>query len=327
MNKYSIKTLNILRRLYRILMNQNNANIFLSGQTDDFVQYKEQQASDEISKILLQDKPCMIARVGEIEMQCLTNIYFINLEKALFRKIVDYVSNKSISFWWDDYTIKTMRNNAGFFPPTENNLQKFYNLMLESMINVDVLGSWLRQEIVFKDYLKNAKNVRFKDLEPYYHSKPWSKALEGKKVLVIHPFSESIDNQYKNRRFLFENKDILPNFELKTLKAVQSIAGNETQYEDWFEALDSMKRQICNIDFDIAIIGCGAYGFVLASYIKDIGKKAIHLGGPTQVMFGIIGKRWEEDPVVSKFINKYWVRPIETECPSDRDNVEGGCYW
>ena len=50
-----------------------------------------------------------------------------------------------------------------------------------------------------------------------------------------------------------------------------------------------MKNQIVKTDFDIAIIGAGAYGFSLAAFIKKIGKKAVHLGGPTQVLFGIKG--------------------------------------
>ena len=87
---------------------------------------------------------------------------------------------------------------------------------------------------------------------------------------------------------------MLPDFELKTIKAVQTIAGQKSEFETWFDALESMKDQISKTDFDIAIIGCGAYGFPLASYVKDLGKQAIHLGGVTQLLFGIKGKRWEE---------------------------------
>ena len=40
-------------------------------------------------------------------------------------------------------------------------------------------------------------------------------------------------------------------------------------------------------NFDIALIGCGAYGFPLAAFVKGIGKKAVHIGGPLQLFFGI----------------------------------------
>ncbi|WP_274095727.1 hypothetical protein [Riemerella anatipestifer] len=40
----------------------------------------------------------------------------------------------------------------------------------------------------------------------------------------------------------------------------------------WFDALEDMKNKIDLVDFDVAIIGCGAYGLPLASYIKNKGK-------------------------------------------------------
>lgn len=74
-------------------------------------------------------------------------------------------------------------------------------------------------------------------------------------------------------------------------KSVQSIAGQKTPYKDWFEALEKMKNDIAKIDFDVAIIGCGAYGLPLAGYIKEeLHKKSIHIGGGTQLLFGIKGK-------------------------------------
>ena len=48
-----------------------------------------------------------------------------------------------------------------------------------------------------------------------------------------------------------------------------------------------MKKQIESVEFDIAIIGCGAYGMPLSLFVKDLGKKAIHLGGNVQYLFGI----------------------------------------
>lgn len=44
------------------------------------------------------------------------------------------------------------------------------------------------------------------------------------------------------------------------------------------------------INFDTAIIGCGAYGMPLAAQIKNAGRQAIHLGGAVQLLFGIKGE-------------------------------------
>ena len=88
-----------------------------------------------------------------------------------------------------------------------------------------------------------------------------------------------------------------------------------------------MKEQIRKIDFDIAIIGCGAYAFPLGAYVKKLGKKAIVLAGATQILFGIKGRRWDNHPVISKLYNEYWVRPKENEKPKQYSRIEGGCYW
>lgn len=69
------------------------------------------------------------------------------------------------------------------------------------------------------------------------------------------------------------------------------------------------------IDFDIAIIGCGAYGMPLAAKLKKTGKQAIHLGGETQLLFGIKGKWWEENypSKIASCFNEYWGYPADSE--------------
>ena len=91
-----------------------------------------------------------------------------------------------------------------------------------------------------------------------------------------------------------------------------------------------MIADIAKIDFDIALLGCGAYGFPLAAFIKrDLGRQAVHIGGATQLLFGIRGGRWETNPksrVLSLF-NSAWVRPEEKERPPNFQQHEGGAYW
>ena len=84
-----------------------------------------------------------------------------------------------------------------------------------------------------------------------------------------------------------------------------------------------MENEISRKDFDVALIGCGAYGFPLAAYVKRLGKQAIHVGGPLQLYFGIKGKRWDN----SGLYNEYWISPSDNERPKNLNKVEGGCYW
>ena len=189
------------------------------------------------------------------------------------------------------------------------------------------------EDFYIKNNMKSLSNISYLlDIEPWSNDyKHWSTALSGKKVLVIHPFEESIKSQYLNKDNIFKGTEILPDFKLKTLKAVQTIANEkDNRFKNWFDALEYMYSEAMKIEFDIAIIGCGAYGLPLASKIKMSGKQAIHLGGATQLMFGIKGKRWEENEAfgyVRKFFNESWIYPNENERPKYANKVENGCYW
>lgn len=186
---------------------------------------------------------------------------------------------------------------------------------------------WENEELFSDIFKPDIMFGRLEDMEPYDYDKPWSMALSGKKVLVVHPFAKSIELQYAKRKLLWDNQNVLPDFELKTIKAIQTIAGEKSSFNNWFEALDYIKKRMDETDYDVAIIGCGAYGFHLAAHAKRTGHVAIHLGGATQILFGIKGKRWENIPEVSKFFNEHWVNPLPEETPMNKDKVEGGCYW
>ena len=88
-----------------------------------------------------------------------------------------------------------------------------------------------------------------------------------------------------------------------------------------------MYKEAMKIDFDVAIIGCGSYGFPLAAMLRKSGKIAVHMGGATQLLFGIKGRRWEEREQFKAIMNDYWVRPDESEVPQNAVTVENGCYW
>ena len=287
----------------------------------------KQYANELIYQKLISDKPCMISRIGATEMLNLMNYLGVK-NKTNYRNYSTYIQGKTPSWWWDKSALKQLQNWSGFFPATIENAEKFCELIINDFPYIDILGSWLKEESFFQKELINAKRVVLEDLEPFFAPNPWTRALEGKKVLVIHPFSETIEKQYNKRELLFEN-NLLPAFELKTIKAVQSIAGLKTGYADWFEALESMKDKISSTNFDICIIGAGAYGLHLAAHVKRSGKKAVHLGGVTQLLFGIIGKRWEDFlfwPYKNLF-NKHWVHPSNDERPTNAEKIEDACYW
>ncbi|MBO0590872.1 hypothetical protein I2486_05570 [Cellulophaga sp. E16_2] len=289
-------------------------------------------ASQLIFDTLISNEPCMIARFGAFELNTVVNYLGVKSDK---KNALNYIRGNEPDWWWTQSLIQYMHTNAGFFPPTVDKIEEFCKLMINDIPEVDILGSWLSNEKFVKTILQS-EEVHIRLLEPFWAKTPWTKALAGKKVLVVHPFNKTIEEQYKKRKVLFKN-EILPEFELITIPAVQSI-GNNNDFTDWFEALDYMKNKIDKVDYDICLIGAGAYGFPLAAHVKRSGKKAVHLGGSLQLLFGIRGKRWEDPNYgvkkwdiptgsYSSLINENWVRPGENEKPKNANAVEGACYW
>ncbi|GEO07609.1 hypothetical protein [Segetibacter aerophilus] len=306
----------MVKRAYYLY--QNIISQLTGGSYD--VPYKQKifgaaEGNDIISQLLTADEPFMVSRFGSTELAIIYHYERFKYKKRIF---------------WKADIIKDLQEGGGVFPPTEAILKEFSKLYLDCAGDVDLLGVWFKpgENVITNGFCKKARLTKLEGLEPYYFDNPWSRLLEDKRVLVIHPFEESIKYQYNNKRaLLFPDRNILPPFVLSTIKATQSFAYNQTPFEDWFQALEFMYKQINEVDFDVAIIGAGAYGLPLASYIKRKGKKAIHLGGATQVLFGIKGRRWDERSEISALYNDNWKRPYPSEYPQSAEIVEEGCYW
>ena len=273
------------------------------------------ETQEYIRQIIVDGKPALIARFGSNEAHCTAEGLGIIYGKK--KKFSPKILNR-------------MHLNAGVFPYGETMALRFSEISAEAAAQVDLLGWW---SSYMQDYLalevckKDVVLSKLGHLEPYYSDKPWSAALKGKKVLVIHPFKASIEQQYQKRELLFENPDMLPEFELTVVQAVQTIAGQkDDRFETWEDALNYMYDEAMKQDFEIAIIGCGAYGMPLAAKLKQAGKIAIHLGGATQLLFGIKGARWDNN-LGKKLYNEHWVRPMDCEVPEASKKVENGCYW
>lgn len=271
-----------------------------------------QKSSSELFQALGKPLPFAAIRFGAVELSCLNNYEKIRL--GFSRKFKDSV-------------VMSMKKNAGFFPTTQDNLNFYSKYMFSHLPEADYLGiSGIHMEdYFFRNFTSDALPIQNWALDPLLGQ--WSHLLKGKRVLVISPFAEQIESQYQKREKLFlSNPSILPDFHLMTIKAVQTIADQlDPRFENWFEALDYMKVEILKFDFDIALVGAGAYGSPLCLYIKSLKKQAIQTGGATQLLFGIIGRRWEDREYVKRHINADWIRPKEQ--PTGFQTVEKGCYW
>ena len=281
-----------------------------------------------IATTITQNNPHLISRLGTVEAELVE--FFVNHQRRGECHFPDTLK-------------RSIRLNAGFFPAEDEPLSRFSRDYLNDLEQVDILGIrssrtesqyWPLEAWFVKNYANRAKLVDLESLMPMGNPLSWTKSLRGKRVLVIHPFAATILQQFEKRLLLFADSDFLPDCEVDVIQAVQSHGENagSTGFASWHEATESMSLEIDKRDFDVAIVGAGAYGLPLAAHCKKRGKLAIHIGGATQLLFGILGKRWtnpssSDSKAVIPLVNEHWVGPAVEEYPSGAAKVEDGCYW
>lgn len=240
-------------------------------------------SNDFIYRKLLDDEPFFAERIGANELECMVEYYYmLNREKG------------GTSSYHDNLKL-VMKRGAGFYPTEDSYLDRMVQIYTKNFQNMDFIWNmWLSrfENMLYMRFYNIRQNIgKYKDTAFLYDiEKPWTEALYGKKVLVIHPFEQSIKQNYENREKLHKNKKLLLEFKLITFKPVQSIADEMPGFSDWFEALESMEQKISNIDFDIALIAAGAYGLPLAEYCKSIGKKALYIWDGCNFILALKGK-------------------------------------
>ncbi len=272
------------------------------------------EGNAKIKELILSGRPFACCRWGTSEIECL-----IQLDKNSIWGTTNLPEEA------ESYRLCDNDNGLG--------IQKFGELSREACENADIICVW--NKWLEDYYVSTIKGIKKKYvgtanmLEAYDFENPWTEALEGKKVLVVSPFAELIESQYeKHREQLFKNRKILPLFQLETLQSVWAFGvAKDARFKDWVEAYEYLYREIMKKDFDIALLGCGPFGIWLAPRIKQAGKSAIQIGGALQILFGIKGKRWENQEAFQQMFNEYWVYPENPQSEIDLSKVDDGCYW
>jgi hypothetical protein len=150
--------------------------------------------------------------------------------------------------------------------------------------------------------------------------------MSGRKVLAISSFDGLIEQQYSSGNVYKIYERFPPLSGLSTIKFPYCFLNNGP-HQNYFETLDAVFGEIRNIDFDIALLGCGAYGHMLCHRIhEELNKDAIYIGGSIQTIFGILSKR--EKDCSNLPVNEYWITDIpEQYKPANYKSIENGCYW
>tara|TARA_R100000008_G_scaffold86896_1_gene82569 strand:- start:509 stop:1345 length:837 start_codon:yes stop_codon:yes gene_type:complete len=276
----------------------------------------EVEGNNLIRDALIQGNPFSAGKLGAGECRALSNY--------LHHKI-----HGINPIQWPSYPHIELFHGAGVFPPSPETFTQFCGIFLESLKTLDIAGVWQNEleEFILQYASPQSSFCNARGLEPYYHEDPWTRYLEGKTLLVISPFIESISTQLPKITDVWRDKPLFPNVKVATLKIPFSAATTPSPFSSWEDGLLKLQDAVKTIDFDIAIVGAGAWSLPLISFCKSLGKSGVHLGGATQILFGIKGKRWDNHNVISGFYNGHWIRPLPQEIPPQAAIVEGGCYW
>lgn len=237
--------------------------------------------------------------------------------------------------------ITTLCRNAGLFPPSPITATKIAKELLDSLVAMTTLSPWwqIPQTLeLFESKAPSATQVSLQSLECFLSLDPshwWTAQLPAKtRVLVISPFAATIQRQIPNLDKALPklwSKDLL--FDTITMPLSWGIQSSENQhamlalYGDSVGLLEDLKKQMDAKAYDLVLVGAGLYSLPLVAHAVRQGKKGIHLGGATQLLFGIRGSRWDRMPEFQRLFNDAWTRPSEEERPLQFQQVERGCYW
>lgn len=275
-----------------------------------------QAGNDFLAKSLSANEPLCIGKIGAAELG------------GLLRYERERDSKGYCATWGRHATM--LYRNAGVYPADPEVLSRFCRVYAESIQAIDALAVWFRlgEHRIQSRYAPRAKLLAQTAIEPYYHQRPWSRMLADKRLLVMTPFADTVRSQGLRLKEVWQAKpDVMPEVHVDVLRVPLSAGLVKPVHADWFIALDAMTEEMASRNFDVAIVGAGAWSLPLVARAKQMGKWAIHLGGATQILFGIKGRRWDRNALVMEAENDAWVRPNQGERPITFETVEQGCYW
>lgn len=276
---------------------------------------KHQDVHRKISGAIEARTPYAVGRLGGVEANIM--MWGKQISSSFWRP-------NSCTFFADTATGAT---NAGIAPRNRESYRLFANLAWDALQQADLLGVWKtgREAICLKSHTKKV----FFDVEITGPNGKddchWMRSLKGRRVLVISPFTATIEVQIPKLGEVWREMPWMAETDFHLVPFPYLI--DEDCSETWWEVYNRIGKIICAGNYDVALFGCGGLGLPFTQIAKDAGRIGIHLGGHLQLIFGIYGQRHLNQNWFCDQINKYWVRPDKSEVPHSANRVEGGCYW
>ncbi len=216
------------------------------------------------------------------------------------------------------------------------NREQFEEIFRNSFRNANIVAAFSNmpiEEYFIDAYSDNADVIWDVSIEPFMAKKPWTQSLKGKKVLVVSPFARYIPDQFRRIKEIYSGLDLFPeDIEILAVNSVWYLKEGDSGFGSWLEAMNYLKDLILKQDFDVALLSCGAFAIALADEIKKSGRSAIQYAGSLQMLFGIMGERWEDSAMYKPYFenNDSWIRvkPDMVNISTQNANeLDAGCYW
>jgi hypothetical protein len=217
--------------------------------------------------------------------------------------------------------------DSGVFPVAAAEMRSFTRIYQEAVVQLDGICLW-QPEGFLRDVecrLVQRLNPRAVRISVRELSYPFVLSLPPCRWLVVSPFVATMKSQLPNLALIHPNLPVAR----EVVQACQFIEAPPFPWHrpptetTWSRQLKELEKKVLAQSFDLAVVGAGAYSLPLLASLKSAGRKAIHLGGETQLLFGIKGRRWD----AKNLYNEHWVRPCPEETPPNFLRKENGCYW
>jgi len=277
------------------------------------------QKSEALNLLNGSKNGCAFAKIGTTELQALENIE---------RKMTFGIPSLS----WKKASQRLFLE-SGVFPKTRKQFDEFIEIYQKSIAGLDGITLW--QEDPFLSAFEHEIAAKHCPLALKLQSTvfwPFSVLpfLSDLKWLVVSPFVRSMQKQLPNMKNIFKKFSWADSIEgiqrsCQFVRCPLFSYMEPSPFQTWSQGLEKLLEQILVHEFDLAIVGAGAWSLPLVTEIKNAGRKAMHFGGATQLFFGIRGKRW--DHYIYDHLNEYWIRPLPGDTPKGHKVKEDGCYW
>ena len=231
--------------------------------------------------------------------------------------------------------------NMGLFPADGRFYLEYARAYRTYLTRIDSVGIFIDlsvREIEIVRHYRPPHLYFYQDQEPDRSSPSRSDLcylphLEGRRLLLVCPFADLL--RQRATRETFEavwSRTGKPWFFPADVQSIEFpygfSAAVQTRYGTAFELLEAIMAAVAARSFDVALIAAAGLAIPLAARIKALGKVAISLGGHLQVLFGVLGQRWRDQPEWrERYINEHWIDMPARYRPAETDVCDRGAYW